>query len=399
MAAPGGGAPFDFSALSSVLNDPSIREMAESIANNPAFASMTQSLQASLLGGGGAAAGGEGASNADAAAAPAAAAAGAAAAPGAPGMPPIDPSKYAEVMSSVMGNPDFLTMAEKLGKQIMAVSAFFCCSRHGDGDDRETAMNKLSEGFAASPGVSLALIVRQEARGREVGLCLAAGSVKKRGFRLLQAPEGERDGALNKAKPAAALARHAPPLLLPLLPPLLRLLLLRLRLLLLLLLPLLLLLQPPPPSTQLVFFLRETHTKKQSDPGMASLMASMQSPDAASSIESRLASLKEDPELAPVLKEIESGGPTAMMKYWNDPAVLEKLSKAMGGAFGGGAAAALGAGAAAGGEEGGEGEEVAAEEGAAPTTVLDAATKGDSAALQKLIDGGAECNEADEEER
>ena len=133
---------------------------------------------------------------------------------------------------------------------------------------------------------------------------------------------------------------------------------------------------------------------------MASLMASMQSPDAASSIESRLASLKEDPELAPVLKEIESGGPTAMMKYWNDPAVLEKLSKAMGGAFGGGAAAALGAGApAAGGEEGGEGEGVAAEEGAAPTTVLDAATKGDSAALQKLIDGGAECNEADEEER
>ena len=133
---------------------------------------------------------------------------------------------------------------------------------------------------------------------------------------------------------------------------------------------------------------------------MASLMASMQSPDAASSIESRLASLKEDPELAPVLKEIESGGPTAMMKYWNDPAVLEKLSKAMGGAFGGGAAAALGAGApAAGGEEGGEGEEVAAEEGAAPTTVLDAATKGDSAALLKLIDGGALCNEADEEER
>ena len=127
MAAPGGGAPFDFSALSSVLNDPSIREMAESIANNPAFASMTQSLQASLLGGGAGAAGGEGASNADGAA-PAAAAASApaaAAAPGAPGMPPIDPSKYAEVMSSVMGNPDFLTMAEKLGKQIMAVSLSF----------------------------------------------------------------------------------------------------------------------------------------------------------------------------------------------------------------------------------------------------------------------------------
>ena len=129
-------------------------------------------------------------------------------------------------------------------------------------------------------------------------------------------------------------------------------------------------------------------------------MASMQSPDAASSIESRLASLKEDPELAPVLKEIESGGPTAMMKYWNDPAVSRSCPRRWGGRSGAAAAAALGAGAPAdGGEEGGEGEEVAAEEGAAPTTVLDAATKGDSAALQKLIDGGAECNEADEEER
>ena len=131
---------------------------------------------------------------------------------------------------------------------------------------------------------------------------------------------------------------------------------------------------------------------------MASLMASMQSPDAASSIESRLAALKDDPELAPVLKEIETGGPTAMMKYWNDPAVLEKLSKAMGGAFGGGAAAAAGAAG-----EGGEGEEAAAaaaeDDGAAPATELEAATKGDAAALQKLIDGGADCNEADEEER
>ena len=140
MAAPGapGGPPFDFSALSSVLNDPSIREMAESIANNPAFASMTQSLQASLLGGAGAAAaaGGEGgagaASNADAAGASGASApaSASASAPGAAGMPPIDPSKYAEGMSSVMGNPDFLTMAEKLGKQIMAVSFFFVV---GDG--------------------------------------------------------------------------------------------------------------------------------------------------------------------------------------------------------------------------------------------------------------------------
>ena len=136
---------------------------------------------------------------------------------------------------------------------------------------------------------------------------------------------------------------------------------------------------------------------------MASLMASMQSPDAASSIESRLASLKEDPELAPVLQEIEQGGPTAMMKYWNDPAVLEKLSKAMGGAFGGAALGGAGAAAAAAAAAGEGGEEAAAADGdgdeAAATTVLEAATKGDAAALQKLIDGGADCNEADEEER
>lgn len=122
-----GGAPFDFSALSSVLNDPSIREMAESIANNPAFAQMTQSLQSSLLGGGGNAAGaGAGGSSSGAAAdadAPAAAAAGGGALPA--GMPPIDPAKYAEVMSSVMGNADFLSMAEKLGKQIMQVREIF----------------------------------------------------------------------------------------------------------------------------------------------------------------------------------------------------------------------------------------------------------------------------------
>lgn len=122
-----GGAPFDFSALSSVLNDSSIREMAESIANNPAFASMTQSLQASLLGGAAAGGAGEGASNADGAAAAAPEGASSTAGPPA-GMPPIDPSKYAEVMSSVMGNPDFLTMAEKLGKQIMAVRKVFFCS-------------------------------------------------------------------------------------------------------------------------------------------------------------------------------------------------------------------------------------------------------------------------------
>ena len=102
----------------------------------------------------------------------------------------------------------------------------------------------------------------------------------------------------------------------------------------------------------------------QQDPGMASLMASMQAPDSQAEVERRLAALKADPELEPIMAEIEAGGPAAMMKYWDDPVILEKLSKAMGSAFagggpGGGAVAAEGGGGAlaaapAEGEDGGE---------------------------------------------
>ncbi|KAH9328230.1 hypothetical protein KI387_000338, partial [Taxus chinensis] len=47
-------------------------------------------------------------------------------------------------------------------------------------------------------------------------------------------------------------------------------------------------------------------------------------------IEARMAQVKQDPTLKPILDEIESGGPAAMMKYWNDPTVLTKLGEAMG---------------------------------------------------------------------
>lgn len=54
---------FDFSAMQNLLNDPSIRTMAEQIAEDPAFAQLTKTLQSSLAGQGGeaAAAGAEGA--------------------------------------------------------------------------------------------------------------------------------------------------------------------------------------------------------------------------------------------------------------------------------------------------------------------------------------------------
>ena len=95
---------------------------------------------------------------------------------------------------------------------------------------------------------------------------------------------------------------------------------------------------------------------------MATLIANMQSAEYREGIQSKLSALKEDQEIAPILDEIEKGGPAAMMKcagsvpllcvansaqlslscdrYWNDPAVLEKLSKAMGGTFGDAGAAA-----------------------------------------------------------
>lgn len=225
-----GAPPFDLSALSSVLNDPSIRGMAEQIANNPAFAQMTSALQESLLGGGGGAA--------------------------------ADPARYADAMSSVLGNPEFMAMAERLGQQIMA-----------------------------------------------------------------------------------------------------------------------------------------------QDPGMASLMASMQSQASAAEVERRLEGLKADPDLAPIMKEIEEGGPAAMMKYWDDPATLEKLSKAMGSAFGPGAlGGGAGAGAAAAKEEEGGGEDDAADE-AFEDTVHAHASNGDVDALKALLDGKpadevkAMVNARDEEDR
>ena len=42
----------------------------------------------------------------------------------------------------------------------------------------------------------------------------------------------------------------------------------------------------------------------------------------------KMDTLKEDPEMGPILKDIEQGGPQAMMKYWNDPGTLKKINEA-----------------------------------------------------------------------
>jgi hypothetical protein len=102
--------------------DPSIKEMAEQIANDPSFMGMTQQLQETMAGmmGGAGGAGGAGGMP-----------------PGMPGMPAgggmpdpanFDPSKYMQAMSGMFSNPDFMKMAEKLGQAIIQVCVGACAT-------------------------------------------------------------------------------------------------------------------------------------------------------------------------------------------------------------------------------------------------------------------------------
>jgi hypothetical protein len=91
-----GNGPFDFSSMSQLLNDPAIKEMAEKIAQNPAFTQMTQALQGAIQ------TPGEGSRE---------------------GPPQLDPAHYAKAMSDILENQDFMKMAETLGRRIIEVRA------------------------------------------------------------------------------------------------------------------------------------------------------------------------------------------------------------------------------------------------------------------------------------
>ncbi|KAL9258256.1 Ankyrin repeat domain-containing protein [Drosera capensis] len=147
-----GSYPFDFSAMSSLLNDPSIKELAEQIAKDPSFNQMAEQLQKSAE----------------------------------PATPNIDAEQYFATMQQVMQNPQFMNMAERLGNA------------------------------------------------------------------LLQ------------------------------------------------------------------------------DPSMSSMLENLVNPPQKELLEQRMAQINEDPKLKPILDEIEQGGPAAMMRYWNDKEVLQKLGEAMG---------------------------------------------------------------------
>ncbi|KAI3815419.1 hypothetical protein L1987_15086 [Smallanthus sonchifolius] len=152
------GNPFDFSSMAGLLNDPSIKELAEQIAKDPSFNQMAEQLQQTFHGAG----------------------------PAGDSVPQFDTQQYYSTMQQVMQNPQFMSMAERLGSAMMQ------------------------------------------------------------------------------------------------------------------------------------------------DPSMSQMLESLSNPAQKDQLEERMARIKEDPSLKPILEEIESGGPTAMMRYWNDPDVLKKLGEAMG---------------------------------------------------------------------
>ncbi|XP_038985791.1 ankyrin repeat domain-containing protein 2A-like isoform X1 [Phoenix dactylifera] len=235
--------PFDFSSMSNLLNDPTIKDMAEQIAKDPVFNQMAEQLQKSVQGA------------------------------GQDGLPQLDPQQYISTMQQVMQNPQFITMAERLGNALMQ------------------------------------------------------------------------------------------------------------------------------------------------EPAMASMLDNLTNPSQKEQLEERLAHVKDDPTLKPILDEIENGGPTAMMKYhmlrttanfpgnmftkfslvfvwnryWNDPEVLQKLGQAMGiGSSGEAATSTELSGPEEAEEEGGYEDE---------SVVHHMASIGDVEGLKKALDNGADKDEEDSEGR
>mmetsp|Transcript_6242 Transcript_6242/g.38785 ORF Transcript_6242/g.38785 Transcript_6242/m.38785 type:complete len:316 (+) Transcript_6242:384-1331(+) len=140
------------------------------------------------------------------------------------------------------------------------------------------------------------------------------------------------------------------------------------------------------------------------DPAMAGLFQGMGDDTMKQQMEKQMEVLKSDPEIAPILREIEEGGMPAMMKYWNDPEMLQKLGKAMGGGFPQGfqgMAGAMGGGTRTENQETqeGQGEEEEEEEEEEEDNIISAASAGDLDAVQAFLEAGADKDMQDSEGR
>jgi hypothetical protein len=80
------------------MQDPSIKELAEQISKDPSFNQMAEQLQKTFQG-----------------------------APAEDAIPNFDTQQYYSTMQQVMQNPQFMTMAERLGNALMQVYLFFFC--------------------------------------------------------------------------------------------------------------------------------------------------------------------------------------------------------------------------------------------------------------------------------
>ncbi|CAN1156448.1 Ankyrin repeat domain-containing protein 2B, partial [Linum perenne] len=126
------------------------------------------------------------------------------------------------------------------------------------------------------------------------------------------------------------------------------------------------------------------------DPSMSQMLEQMSSPVQNDQMEERMARLKEDPSLKPILEEIESGGPAAMMRYWNDKDVLKKLGEAMGLAVPSEAATSTENPGQEEAEDGGNDDE---------SVVHNCASVGDVEGLKSALASGADKDEEDSEGR
>lgn len=109
---------------------------------------------------------------------------------------------------------------------------------------------------------------------------------------------------------------------------------------------------------------------------MAGMSQFMANPD----VKDKLMALKDDPEMEEFFKEVKEKGPGALMKYWNDPEMLNKMMQKMGPEVmqGGGMPAP---------------PEVEVPE---VTSLLDAAKYGDLEAAEDFLAIGKDVNESDE---